>query len=78
MVFGSKAAPTLWGRAGAFLARSAQAIADGSCTRLELYVDDPVIVSAGPFAHRETWLILLWWMVLGVPIAWAKALHGYE
>ena len=48
LVFGSAVAPTLWGRMAALLARSGQAIVPSQTTRIELYVDDPIIVAGGP------------------------------
>ena len=47
LVFGSAVAPTLWGRLAALLARSAQALVPAQTTRIELYVDDPIIISGG-------------------------------
>eukprot|EP00971_Amphidinium_carterae_P126934 2514937-Amphidinium_carterae.1 len=78
LVFGSRVAPTLWGRTGAFLARSAQSLVPDGVTRVELYVDDPIILVAGPHAEMNTKIILLRWMVLGAPIAWNKAAQGYH
>eukprot|EP00971_Amphidinium_carterae_P011894 234229-Amphidinium_carterae.1 len=51
LVFGSRVAPTLWGRTSAFLSRSAQSIVPCSTTRLETFVDDPVIVTSGDSGH---------------------------
>lgn len=42
--------------------------------RLQLYVDDPVLATAGhPRDVEEALdLVLLWWLLLGVPLAWGK------
>ena len=40
--------------------------------RAQLYVDDPAIVSWGPPESRATSfsLIILFWLVLGIPLSW--------
>ena len=46
--------------------------------RAQLYVDDPAITSWGsPDARATTFsLIILWWLVLGIPLSWKKgAVH---
>ena len=93
--FGGKPNPLLYSRAASFAARTAQAIL-GFPTRpkqpegmgrgrLQLYVDDPVVSIVG--TNREVQasfgVLLLWWVALGVPLAWSKgslveAADGYS
>ena len=44
LVFGSKASPTLWGRAAAWLGRSTAALLSDA-SRLNIYVDDPLLAT---------------------------------
>ena len=47
-------------------------------TRLQLYVDDPAAVASGSGEQRAFTFsgMVLWWLVLGVPLSWAKgAVH---
>ena len=81
--FGGKPNPLIYSRAASFAARSAQALFDGSkgqdeLVRSQLYVDDPAITVGGATAdiHKKIDLLLLWWLVLGIPLAWKKgSLH---
>jgi hypothetical protein len=78
MVFGPKPAPTVWGRFGAWIARSTQAIVGTDLGRIQLYVDDPASTFKGtPSQTREsTAATLLWWRILDLPLAWDKAQWG--
>ena len=78
--------PLVYSRAASFAARTAQALFNGvkgndELVRSQLYVDDPAITVGGSKAEiqRKTDLILLWWLVLGIPLAWNKgSLHWDE
>jgi hypothetical protein len=82
--FGGRPNPLVYSRAASFAMRSAQALAGSpnrSCQhallsqcRGQLYVDDPVWTHAGTPAQnkRTTDLLLTWWLVLGLPLAWKK------
>ena len=79
--FGGHANPLIFSRIATFAARSAQALLAGDPAtsglgqvRIQLYVDDPVItVSGAPPQRREALdVLLLWWLVLGIPLAWDK------
>ena len=63
MVFGPKAAPTVWGRFGAWLGRSTQALFSPDKVRIQLYVDDPALAMAGAkqWALAEGSIPILWW-----------------
>ena len=79
--FGGKPSPLLYSRVASFASRSAQALLIRTpaseklaSVAIQLYVDDPAVVLAGREANRakSVDLILLYWLVLGIPIAWAK------
>jgi hypothetical protein len=78
LVFGSASAPTVWGRFAAFAARSTAAVCRSLPVRLELYVDDPILVALGPpeRAARSISLAILWLCLLGFPLAWHKSEGG--
>jgi len=78
VVFGGGGAPLTWGRAGALLGRSGQALFDVSEARIEIYVDDPWTAWRGT-PERIRLLktrLLIWWLALGLDISWAKVQHG--
>ena len=76
--FGGKPNPLVYSRVASFAMRTAQAMFPRSSTgprvRSQLYVDDPAITARGePDDIQLAFdLILLWWLVLGIPLAWAK------
>jgi hypothetical protein len=78
LVFGSASAPTVWGRFAAFAARSVAAVCSTLQVRLEIYVDDPLLVARGPpdSAAPRIALAILWLSVLGFPLAWHKSDGG--
>ena len=78
LVFGSRSAPTVWGRFAAWLGRSTAAITRGDLLRVHTYVDDPLYILAGPprLRRRELQVALLWALSAGFPLAWNKAESG--
>ena len=76
--FGGKSNPLVYSRFGSFAARTAQAVASADAFGLQLYVDDPVMTAAGPptACELEFDLVLLWWLVLGLRLAWSKGAHA--
>ena len=76
--FGGKPNPLVYSRVASFAMRSAQAMFSRSATgprvRSQLYVDDPAITARGHLEDIQLAfdLVLLWWLVLGIPLAWAK------
>ena len=72
LVFGSASAPTIWGRYAAFAGRSTSAICGNLGIRMQMYVDDPVFVATGSLSQAVRGLIvaLLWFSILGLPLAW--------
>ena len=73
---GGAACPLVWGRAGAYLGRTGQAILGERDGRSELYVDDPVLPVAAykeEEARRTVSTVLWWWVALGLRLSWTKA-----
>ena len=82
--FGGRPNPSLYSRAASFAARTAQALLGVperiaqlnalARSRLQLYVDDLVITTVGypDQVKRSFYLVLLWWLCLGIPLAWSK------
>ena len=80
VVFGGGGAPLTWGRGGALLGRSGQALFDDTEARIEIYVDDPWTGWRGTPTRirRMKCRLLLWWLVLGPEISWPKVRHGRQ
>ena len=84
--FGGHSNPLTYSRIACFAARSGQALLmdppsssnDVAQARLQLYVDDPAITLKGTLAqqHAAIDLLTLWWLVLGIPLAWDKGSFG--
>ena len=77
--FGGHAGPLVYSRIATFASRSTQALLNCTATetrqaRLQLYVDDPVLVASGSDTDRQEQLDLaiLWWLVMGIPLSWKK------
>ena len=56
-------------------ARTARAVCEDKFHRLNVFVDDPILIVVGMqhARHRATVKVLLIWLVLGLAIAWHKA-----
>ena len=78
VVFGGGGSVLIWGRGAAFLGRSGQSLFSPPELRLESFVDDPWSVWLGTDAARKCNMavLLLWWSVLGLDIAWHKISIG--
>ena len=72
--FGGKSFPLVCSRPASFAARTGQALLEPERGYLQVYVDDPAAASEGTreFALREGSMLLLWWLVLGLDLAWNK------
>ena len=80
--FGGKPNPLVFSRVASFASRTTQALigqdndehVDLATGRLQLYVDDPVLSGRGTKdrLYQLFDLVILWWLVLGIPLAWAK------
>ena len=79
---GSRSVPITWAAIAAILARLTQAIymvdPKNHRARLQLYVDDPLLVVKGSEAQRKRAVVkfMLVLMVLGFPVAVAKAKYN--
>lgn len=80
VLFGVKTGPLVWGRVAALIARSTQALFHPSRCRLQIFVDDPLIVARGTEAELNSIfnIVLLWWLALGLKVAWTKGALGIE
>ena len=82
--FGGKPNPLVFARAASLASRTAQALlgpwdrndrmtdhSDLARGRLQIYVDDPVLSCVGSKEQmtKSLDIVLLWWMILGTPIA---------
>ena len=78
VLFGVKTGPLVWGRMAGLIARSTQALFSDDSYRLQVFVDDPIIVAKGTSEEikRMVDLTLIWWSVLGLRIAWNKGTFG--
>ena len=77
-VFGGGGSPLTWGRAAAFIGRSSQALFCPTRARIQIYVDDPLTVWRGTVEQVRVMrtIVLLWWIALGLEVAWSKVQHG--
>ena len=78
VVFGGGGAGLVWGRGGALLGRSGQALFSETEARIEIYVDDPWTGWRGTRRRIKELKVrlLLWWIVLGPEISWSKVQQG--
>ena len=74
LCFGLKAAPLLWGRMAAALARMLQGITPDHSARGQTYLDDPIWLFLGgrEFRIRTLSCYLLTLRALGIRVAWSK------
>ena len=75
---GGAGCPLLWGRAAAFLGRSAQSMFQEHELRTEIFVDDPATLITGDLgtARWRGALLLWWWLALGLKVSWRKGVFG--
>ena len=80
VLFGIKTGPLVWGRMAALIARSTQSLFHISRCRLQIFVDDPLIVARGTVEQLNSIfnVILLWWLTLGLKVAWTKGAVGTD
>ena len=80
MCFGLKAAPLLWCRFAAAVARMLAGMFDFTESLQQLYLDDPLLVVAGT-AEQRRYLIAMYFLtvrMLGISMAWHKTARGLE
>lgn len=80
LCFGLKAAPLLWGRLAAAVARMIQSLFHEDTVRSQVYLDDPMWHAVGPawWRRRAFALITLTIRTLGLKIAWKKYERGQQ
>ena len=78
IMFGGVGSPLVWGRAGAYLMRGAQALFEETELLCECYVDDPNVLAVGDRRERQRRFVifLLWLCIMGPPISWDKVARG--
>jgi hypothetical protein len=75
---GSRGAPLTWARVAALITRLTQSVIDVATSRINTYVDDPIIALLGPQSERDLKyaMVLLVWSALGLPLSLEKAVRG--
>ena len=75
---GGAACPLVWGRVGAFLGRTGQALFTADEARVQVFVDDPCTLFRGTpeVCTRRSAVLLWWWCALGLQMSWKKASLG--
>ena len=78
LCMGGKVAPNIWGRFAAAIGRVVSSVFVDGALKLEVYVDDPLFVMAGPESvrTRHFTIALLVLALLGFPLSWSKAALG--
>ena len=78
LCFGLAGAPLVWCRLAAFLGRIAQALLLPEEGRLQIYIDDPLLLLRGPKEIRDLNIasVLLLWAAMGGQLSWQKASRG--
>ena len=68
------------GRVAAFIGRLSQSLFRTDQARLQIYVDDPCFLMAGPKRQRDrlTAILICLWLALRIPLAFGKASRGSE
>eukprot|EP00438_Fugacium_kawagutii_P032452 Skav223756 [mRNA] locus=scaffold3575:525258:528900:- [translate_table: standard] len=80
LLFGFKAAPLLMARLSSLITRFAQSLLAKAEGVIQTYMDDPLIILAGPVQRRNRTLALLLYSLdsMGVNIAWMKGERGLK
>ena len=70
--------PNIWGRFAALLGRMLASVFSPHAFRAEIYVDDPLMATAGTQAQRDSTftIALLVLQTSGFPLAWGKGILG--
>ncbi|KAF4660037.1 hypothetical protein FOL47_007316 [Perkinsus chesapeaki] len=83
LFYGLSSSPLLWGRTAAMLSRFGQllfASVDGPIGHIEMFVDDPAVVTRGPtaqIAKVRLCLPILLWLAMGFILSFSKRQVGY-
>jgi len=75
---GSRGAPLTWSRFGALVARLMQGVFKPRRGRINLYVDDSLLILVNTLwnCRRDFAMVVLLWLALGLPLALRKAEFG--
>ena len=75
---GSRGAPLTWARFAALIARMTQSVTDVQLSRINTYVDDPILIAHGTKPERDMLyaIVLSMWTALGLPLSLEKAVRG--
>ena len=78
LLFGFKAAPLLMARLSAMICRFIQSLMNRAEGALQCYMDDPIILLAGPKPRRDRTLAMILYslFVMGVNVAYSKGERG--
>eukprot|EP00435_Cladocopium_sp_Y103_P039159 s1436_g10.t1 len=78
VLFGVRTGPLVWARMAAMVSRFTQAMFAHDRCRLQVYVDDPLILMRGKPSQVEdmTNKILCLWVTMGLKISWSKGTLG--
>ncbi|CAE7359038.1 icd [Symbiodinium natans] len=80
VLFGVRTGPLVWCRVAALVSRATQALTSSVESRLELFIDDPLIALKGT-QSMVRWAaarVLWFWLALGLKLAWPKGSLGPE
>ena len=80
VLFGVRTGPLVWCRVAALVSRATQALTSSAESRLELFIDDPLIAMKGTrqVVHWAAARVLWFWLALGLKLAWPKGSLGTE
>ena len=75
---GTRGAPLTWGRTAALVGRLTQGMLGTKSSRVNVYVDDPILALGGTRAAREKMMtmVILVWSALGFNLSFAKGKRG--
>lgn len=78
VLFGVRTGPLVWARMAALVGRISQSMFRSLRSRIQLYVDDPMVTMRGTQEqiHDMCDKILLLWTLLGLQISWGKGARG--
>jgi len=78
VLFGVRTGPLVWARIAALVARITQSMFQANRSRLQIYVDDPLIMMRGrPEQIHDMCCKILWlWLAIGLKISWNKGTIG--
>ena len=78
LLFGVRSGPLIWGRIAALVMRLTAALIFALPARSQCFVDDPLLLLAGPknTRRRTALLVIVFWLALGFDLSWEKGRYG--